>query len=188
VFLFCVCFSNNRCGQSVRARKRLTIHESPNLLAVQVNLSRSYFPSLGFHQLCVSVFRLVTLLLVLQLKRFRVGLFGKVNKDIAFPYELTLRPYVSPSQLKQDNSDKVSAHAQLEYKWMMCVGFLVLCFVFLSLRKKSATITGCMLCLFIWTCSTSVLSGNQNEHIHEDFTHFVHHFSSVTISATFATP
>ena len=78
--------SVSRCGQSVRAQKRLTIHEAPNILTIHVLL-------------CCSPCCCCVLTDRLQLKRFRMGFFGKINKAIAFPYEFSLRPYMSPSQL-----------------------------------------------------------------------------------------
>ncbi len=58
-----------RCKQNVRAEKRLTIYEAPNILLI-------------------------------HLKRFRVGMYGKINKPITYKSELSLRPFMSPSQLR----------------------------------------------------------------------------------------
>ena len=44
-------------------------------------------------------------ILTVSLKRFRPGLFGKVNKYIEFPAELSLRPFLSPSTIKELHDD-----------------------------------------------------------------------------------
>lgn len=49
--------------------------------------------------------------MMVQLKRFRMGLFGKVNKYIKFPLELSLRKYMSGCQLEAEDLAKSNGTA-----------------------------------------------------------------------------
>lgn len=49
-------------------------------------------------------------ILTVSLKRFRPGLFGKVNKYIEFPAELSLRPFLSPSTIRELNDDSATLY------------------------------------------------------------------------------
>ena len=71
-------------------------------------------------------------ILVVHLKRFRLGFQGKVNKKIPFTIDLGLRPYMSES------SDKV------------CITFSFTDHIFRKIRHY----TGYMLSLCTWICST----------------------------------
>jgi ubiquitin carboxyl-terminal hydrolase 36/42 len=48
-------------------------------------------------------------LLLLQLKRFRLGLFGKINKFVSFPVELSLRKYMSECKIREEEEKRAAS-------------------------------------------------------------------------------
>ena len=50
-------------------------------------------------------------ILMIQLKRFRGGMFGKVNKSISFPAEISLRKYMSECVIRRAMEDATAAAA-----------------------------------------------------------------------------